>query len=217
MDPSPFIRSTFWTILIGHGFLWILSGTDPTSVQRFLALPNRKAMRNAMFIMFIGVTILISSNLFIGLLIYAYYESCDPLTSGSIEKVDQIVPYFLLDLLGKYPGIPGLFVAAIFSAALSTMSSCWNTTAGIIYQDFVQPLRPNSSERWGSNAMKIIVIVLGFLTIGLVFVVEKMGSVVSIINSLLGATSGIILGIFIFGMLFRNGNSMVRMRNFIAE
>ncbi len=30
----------------------------------------------------------------------------------------QIVPYFMLQVLGAYPGVPGLFTAAIFAAAL---------------------------------------------------------------------------------------------------
>jgi hypothetical protein len=32
--------------------------------------------------------------------------------------IAQIVPLFLMDILGDYDGLPGLFIAAIFAAAL---------------------------------------------------------------------------------------------------
>jgi sodium-coupled monocarboxylate transporter 8/12 len=35
-----------------------------------------------------------------------------------INKADQIVPYYVMDVLGDYPGLPGLFVAGILSGAL---------------------------------------------------------------------------------------------------
>lgn len=30
----------------------------------------------------------------------------------------QLIPYMVMDVLGQYPGLPGLFVAAMFSGAL---------------------------------------------------------------------------------------------------
>jgi sodium-coupled monocarboxylate transporter 8/12 len=35
-----------------------------------------------------------------------------------ISKPDQLFPRFVMDTLGNYPGVPGLFVAGIFSGAL---------------------------------------------------------------------------------------------------
>jgi hypothetical protein len=35
-----------------------------------------------------------------------------------VSKPDQLFPRFVMDTLGNYPGVPGLFVAGIFSGAL---------------------------------------------------------------------------------------------------
>ena len=55
---------------------------------------------------------------YIGLVIYAYYYKCDPITRGSIHKSDQLLPYFVMHIASSMPGLPGLFVSGVFSAAL---------------------------------------------------------------------------------------------------
>lgn len=41
--------------------------------------------------------------------------------------------------LGFIPGLPGLFVAGIFSGSLSTMSSAINSLAAVTVEDFLKP------------------------------------------------------------------------------
>lgn len=53
-----------------------------------------------------------------GLVAYALYKDCDPLTSGKIEKPDQIIPYMVTDKLNHLTGMPGLFVAAVYGGVL---------------------------------------------------------------------------------------------------
>jgi len=53
-----------------------------------------------------------------GATMYAYYENCDPVQSGKVEKPDQMMPYMVLDIFRDVPGMAGLFVAAAFSGAL---------------------------------------------------------------------------------------------------
>lgn len=73
-----------------------------------------------------------------GLQMYAKYESCDPFMAGITRKIDQVLPYFVMDVGGKIPGLPGIFIAGIFAAAMSTMSSSLNTLSGTIYEDFLK-------------------------------------------------------------------------------
>lgn len=50
-------------------------------IQRYLALPTLKAGRRALWIFVCGVSILMLICAYNGLLIYATYEHCDPLTT----------------------------------------------------------------------------------------------------------------------------------------
>lgn len=73
-----------------------------------------------------------------GLQMYARYETCDPFLAGITRKIDQVLPHFVTDVGSNVPGLPGLFIAGIFAAALSTMSSSLNTLSGTIYEDFLK-------------------------------------------------------------------------------
>lgn len=87
----------------------------------------------------IGHTLIKLFSVYNGLLIFGKYETCDPVSDGRVEKPDQIFAYYVMDVARQIPGLTGLFVAGVFSAALSSMSSCLNTLAGTLYYDFMKP------------------------------------------------------------------------------
>ncbi|XP_071085404.1 uncharacterized protein [Haliotis cracherodii] len=59
-----------------------------------------------------------------GIVAYAYYVNvrCDPLESGQIHNPNQIIPYMVMDIFRGFPGMPGLFLAALFSASLRCLT-----------------------------------------------------------------------------------------------
>ena len=65
-----------------------------------------------------GLIVLAVMAVVCGTVIYAKYHDCDPVTLGLIQRHDQLMPYFVMDTMGKYPGLPGLFVACCFSGSL---------------------------------------------------------------------------------------------------
>lgn len=52
-----------------------------------------------------------------GVVIFANYAGCDPLSLGLIKRPDQIAPHFVLEHLTT-PGLLGLFNACLLSGAL---------------------------------------------------------------------------------------------------
>lgn len=58
------------------------------------------------------------------------------------------------------------------------MSAGLNTLSGILFEDFMRPIMPGEvSEKTASRIMKITVVILGIISIVMVFVIEKLGEI----------------------------------------
>lgn len=66
----------------------------------------------------IGVSAFVLMCCYTGILVFATYHDCDPLSLGRISADDQILPLFVMETVGHLRGVPGLFVAGVFGAAL---------------------------------------------------------------------------------------------------
>lgn len=90
-DPNPTIRHSVWTMMIG-GSVWYTYGVSCSQdmIQRYLSLPTledaRKASRWFVFGLIL-VVVLLSS---IGMLIFASYHDCDPLTTNVSEFCERL-------------------------------------------------------------------------------------------------------------------------------
>ncbi|KAJ8982518.1 hypothetical protein NQ317_018559 [Molorchus minor] len=209
-DWDPTIRHSFWTVTIGNFFSWMAScSINQAMVQRCLAMPSLHSARITVAILVIGIMALVSMCCYMGLVIFASYYKCDPVTRGAIHKSDQLLPYFVMQIAGSMPGLPGLFVSGVFSAALSSMSTGLNSMTGVIFEDLIKPqMKKPLTESQASLLMKVIVVIIGSICVGLVFVVEKMGAALIQASGSLGAiTAGPLLGIFSLGIFFPQANS----------
>ncbi|KAK3884534.1 hypothetical protein Pcinc_011207 [Petrolisthes cinctipes] len=209
-DPNPATRHTFWTLVIGGYFTWItIYGVNQAQVQRYLSLQTKQMAINALWINMVGLFILMITCAFGGMVVYARYMDCDPIRSGVVSKGDQLFPLFVMDTLGEFRGLPGLFVAGIFSGALSTVSSGMNSLAAIVLEDFVKVgCFPNLSDEAGTWTSRGLSLFFGLLTFGLVFVAEQLGNVLSAALSIFGMVGGPLLGLFTLGMFFPWANAI---------
>lgn len=71
-----------------------------------------------MLILVVGIFLLVSMCCYTGLLIYATFHDCDPVSAHVISKADQLLPFYVMELAGNVPGLPGVFMSGVFSAAL---------------------------------------------------------------------------------------------------
>ncbi|WAR30615.1 SC5AC-like protein, partial [Mya arenaria] len=140
-----------------------------------------------------------------GVVMFAYYaqKGCDPLSNNQVDNSNQLVPYFVMEVLG-YPGLPGLFVSCLFSGALSTMSSCLNALSAVTWEDIFKPLIGHrTSETAKTWIIKLLVLVYGAAGVGFAFIAKTLGgTVLQASLSFTGAASGPLLGIFLLGGLF---------------
>ncbi|XP_067005526.2 sodium-coupled monocarboxylate transporter 1 [Anabrus simplex] len=198
LSVDPLERHTFLVLVVGAFFQWTsTSGINQSMIQRYLSLPTMHQTRIAVCIFVVGSLTLIGICCYCGLLIYATYYDCDPLTTKLAAAKDQLLPLMVMRTLGEYAGLPGCFVAGVFSAALSSMSTALNSMSAVVLEDFFKTFRKTPlTERQTNIVMKSVVVVVGSVCVGLVFVVEKLGSVLQMSMSLGAVTSGPGLGIF---------------------
>lgn len=188
-------------MLIGGTVFWVnVNGLNQNMIQRYLSLKDVKTARKGQLIYVIGVSIMIFLSVFNGLLLYATYHDCDPLTTKLASAKDQLMPLLVMDILKDWPGLPGLFIAGVFSAALSSLSTGLNAMSAVVLEDFCKPFMKNGvSERLSKLIMRGTVLVLGVLSVCLVYVVEHMGAVLQLSMSVPTACFGPMLGVYVIG------------------
>ncbi|KAK4876937.1 hypothetical protein RN001_009443 [Aquatica leii] len=206
-DLDPTNRNGFWAIVIGASAYWMVDiSIHQGTMQRLMAVPTIDDSKKVVFLLCIGTMIIRAFSTLTGIMIYAKYSKCDPISSGQVTRSDQILPYFVMDVGGQIPGLPGLFIAGIFSGALSSLSTALNTLSATFYTDFISKwMPPTITEKKKSNILKLIVIVVGTICTALVFVLEKLDGILEVVVSFGGITSGSLVGIFTLGILFPSG------------
>ncbi|GAB0097891.1 hypothetical protein DMENIID0001_135730 [Sergentomyia squamirostris] len=205
LDPT--VRLTTWSYLFGNTFVAIQQfSLNQNSMQRYLSTSSLAKARSVAVVFYIAYVTTLLLSMATGMVIYTYYKNCDPVSSGLVRKPDQVMALFVMEMVQHLPGLPGIFVAGIVAGCLSTMSSLLNSTTVCLYEDFLRPILPEMSNQKTCNLLKVLTIALGCVHIGLVFVVQKLGTIVTILLTLLGLTSGPMLGLFTLGMLVPKAN-----------
>lgn len=183
-----------------------------------MCVRTTRGAKQALFINAIGAAIIILLCGVIGIILYAYYANCDPYTAKYVADIDQIYPYFVMEVLSDKKGLPGIFLACVFSGSLSTISSGLNSLAAVVIEDVYKGLMKKSlsDERQGFVS-KIFSIVLGAIVVLLTYVVSYLGSILNAALSLFGVLSGPIMGAFFLGFFFPQANSRGGFIGFLAS
>lgn len=201
LDPT--VRVTLWGLLLGAPFMHLVQmATDQVSVQRYLTARNLKEARQGLWLklwMILPVTAVFYG---VGVVLYAFYKTHgDPLASGMIRRADQILPYFVVTELPS--GFPGLFIAAIYAASMSTVSAGLNSLTSATLIDFVQRLgrNPERTEAGQLRLARRLTLFYGVVVVVLAFLVPYLGSLLEASNKVIGLIGGPLLGLFLLGIM----------------
>jgi solute:Na+ symporter, SSS family len=205
-------NGNFWVMLL-YGTFWYLQkyGADQTLVQRYLAAKSDRAALKGVAL---GAALCVpvwTAFMLVGTLLWAYYhlsgEALPAYLIGANGKViaDEVFPHFLTT---KIPaGLAGIFMAALFSAAMSTMSSDLNCLSAVAVEDYYRKVRPNSTDRQRLYFGKIIVAVAGALAVGIgAFIAGKGQSALTLYYAATAIVSGGLAGIFLLAFFTRRTN-----------
>jgi solute:Na+ symporter, SSS family len=194
------LRYTFWSGLVGGAFLSLAShGVDQMMVQRYLSSGSLPAARRALAWSGWIILFLFAFLLAVGTALACYFHLNPPKTP--FAKNDDVFVEFLLNPRLMPAGVVGLMLAAILSAAMSTLSSSLNASAGTVVTDWLLPRLGWSKE--SSKVLrttKMLTIVFGVLQIGVAFASRDVGSVVDKVLDIAGYTTGVVLGLYFLGV-----------------
>jgi len=185
--------------LVGGAFITFSShGTDQMMVQRYLACGDR--WKSQLALMVSGVVVVLQFLLFlvIGVMLFSYYQHF-PL-GRELEQINRIFPIFIVEEMPA--GISGLIIAAIFAAAMSTLSSSLNSLSSSSMNDYYRPLiRPEATDAHYLRASRICTLGWGIILILVSFLAKNWGEVLQAGLTITSFTMGSVLGVFLLGLL----------------
>ncbi len=213
---------TLITAIVGGAVFSLAShGTDQLLVQRLLASGSLRAAQKAL----IGSGLVIMAQfaifLVIGLMLYAFYGAQDPEFLG-LSTNDEIFAKFIVEQLPM--GISGLIVAALFAAAMSSLSSSLNSLASSTTFDLIKTLTTKkTTQAQDLRTSRIVTLVWGIILATSAFMFAwlqlQAGERPTVVELGLGIASytyGGLLGAFGLGMLFRAPNKTDAITGFFA-
>lgn len=126
---------------------------------------------------------------------------------GPEEIGDRVFPHFIATHLP--PGVKGLLIAAIFAAAMSTVSTSLNSSATLLMSDFYRRfIRPTAESRSTMLVLYGGTVLWGILGTGLaLFLVRLTESALDIWWTLSGILGGGMSGLFLLGMISRKAGN----------
>lgn len=194
---------TLWAGMFGGVLLTMgTHGTDQMMVQRYLS--SRSQRDAAMALVGSGIVVFIQFLLFlmVGVALAAYYEQFPPLKE--FERPDQVFASYIVTRMPI--GCVGILLAAVVSAAMSTLSSSLNSSASAAVNDLYLPLRRiDANSRAALIASRGFSVGFGILQILVGLAASRLSdSVVNNALAIAGFTAGILLGMFGLGVLTRH-------------
>lgn len=215
----------FWLLTINSVFVTMAAmGTDQDLTQRMLTCKNLKqSQRSLIFNAVVGFPI-VCTFLLVGSLLWAYYESrpFETLPDRVIEQHALILPYFIAHGLPRNVGLQGLMVAAIFAAAMGSLSSAIGALASTAVTDIYRPLvRGMRSEAHYLRIARGFTVFFGFILIFVSLAFQRAEeSLLWAVFKWVGLVFGGMLGVFVLGVTTkhrgRDGANAVAMLSSVA-
>ena len=231
---TDFSTSTFWVVFL-YGFFINLNnfGIDQNYVQRYHTAKNAKEASRSIWLCvywYLPVSMLF---FLIGTALYAYFQQHPELIESVKQQVamdkgvpiqaltaadygDKVLPHFMVT---KVPhGLLGLIIAAILSAAMSTISSGMNSSATVFLKDIYQRyIDKNISPKKELRVLYVATALMGVFAIVTGIVMIGVKSILDLWWQLAGIFAGGMLGLFLLGMISRSaGNAAAKLATIIG-
>jgi len=198
----------FWPMLIGGFFLYAsYYGTDQSQVQRLFSAQDMGTVKKTLLfnglLRFPITFIYCIMGLVIGTLAITQTNFMESIPA---EKPDLMIPIFIRDYLPH--GVIGILMVAIFSAAMSSLSSAINSLSAATVEDFFNRDKSLPNEKYMAYS-KYAALFWGIVCIVLAFFTGDIAkTVIEAINKVGSVFYGPILATFIAAIALKRVNSL---------
>ena len=197
---------TFWAGLIGGMVLNTAThGADQMMVQRYLSARSQRQAATALVASGFVILAQFAFFLFIGVSLWVFYRAFPPRRAWDrpgVASSDEVFTYFIVHYLPT--GVLGLVIAAIFSAAMGTLAGSLNSSASTIVNDLYRPFTGRNDERHLMRVSRAMTVLWGVVLTAVAFGARLLeDNVVNNALAIAGLVSGILLGLFLLGILTR--------------
>lgn len=203
LDPT--VRLTVWTSIIAGVVAGIANMTDQVSMQRYLSCRSVREARRAVWLkpfLTIPVTILTFT---LGLALYAHYQLHPDLAIG-ISSPDRAFPHFVLHEMKG--GLAGLIIAAIFSAAMSSIDSGTHTISTVCVEDYYKRLiRPDASDHHCLVLARGLILLWAVVIAGAALLLAGRETILGTMYSVVAPFFGCAVGMFVLGTSTRRATA----------
>lgn len=207
---TPYIRLSFWLLLIGVITSQMSNAaSDQINIQRLLSTGNWKAgLKSQILASLTGIPFMLMLW-FVGMGCFTFYaQNPDP----NLGNPDGVFFHFVATQLPE--PIPGIFMAAMLAAIMSTLDSGMNSMAAVwlksFHQKYINKNMTGEQEvrvsRWGTVIVGLVAILLGICLEGSGRWLAQSAAEVGVLFGLLGA---ITLPAFLFAVISKRANAVL--------
>lgn len=146
------VRVTFMGAFLNM-LVWMTCtcGADQMAIQRYLSTRDAKSARRSLGVHLLTEVLMAVLLALVGLAVLCFFTAHPEwLTSGTalIDQADELLPRFVVTVLPV--GLAGLVIAAMLSAAMSSLSSGMNSASAVITTDFMGRLQRERASQYES-------------------------------------------------------------------
>jgi len=199
---------TLWVVIIGGGCGTLIQySSDQSQIQRYLTTKDEKSAAKGLWLN-VAATIPLGLLFYtMGTALYAFYKTRPELLNLGMQN-DAIFPLFVAQ---KIPvGLAGFLIAAIFSAAMSSLDSGMNSMATVFVTDFYRRFKPDKPEHTYLNIARWFTLLTGLsaTVVSLYLVTSDIKSAALLFSAAVGLFSSGLAGLFILGMFTRRAKGI---------
>ena len=198
----------FWMGVIGAVmFVLFTHGIDQLVAQRVLACRGVTDGRRALVFCAVSIVPIMLLFLMVGVLLWVHYQHAPipieiPENSTGKKQTDYVFPIFML---AEAPvGIKGLLFVGIFAAAMSSVSSALSALASVSTMD-LGLVGKTKDEAAGLRLSRWATVFWGGMLVVVAFLSREITSVMNAAFSLVGLTSGALLGGIVLSVVVKRG------------